>query len=173
MQTDNLAKQLDVQNANIALLKANALKTASETDWRNLNTTRLKENIMPYDFDFYSMRSRQMAQNINNATVQNEVLSNTVKKIQSDTNLNSTRKAMMTAQMQHLEKQDFWNAMSKSQQIRASNVMMKLAETSDKLKAKEINKIEADQVFRQSELMLKSIGMGVNGLSFLKSLFIN
>lgn len=123
LQTDNLQKQLEVQDANIALLKANALKTASETDWKNLNTDRLKNNIMPYDFDYYNLRSRQMAQGINNQTVQNEVLSNTAQKIKSDTNLNTQRKALMLQQIANLENAKYWNSLTKAQQIVTGNLI--------------------------------------------------
>lgn len=172
LQNETMQEQLETADLNQRLIEATILKTNSETDWKNVNTENLK-SLSPYNVDIAREKARLTGQMATNATVQNEILSKTVEKIKSDTNLNSTRKDAMVAQMEHLQKQDFWNALSKAQQIKASNVMIMLAKTSDKLKNKEINKIEADQVFRQSELMLKSIGLGVNGLSFLKSIFIN
>ncbi|AXH75117.1 MAG: DNA pilot protein [Microviridae sp.] len=93
LATDNLAKQAELIDANIALTKANETKANSETNWKNVNTERLRDNIMPYDFDYYSTRSRQNAQNLNNSVVQNEVLSRTVSKIKADTQLTAERKA--------------------------------------------------------------------------------
>ena len=122
LNTDNLQKQLEVQDANIKLINANTFKAQSETDWRNLNTNRLQNNIMPYDFDYYNSRSRQMAQAINNATVQNEVLSNTAEKIKSDTRLNTTKKALMLSNIHRISELIRGDRISNTQKLLIGNL---------------------------------------------------
>lgn len=95
LQTDNLAKQLEVQNANIDLINANTVKAKSETDWKNVTTQNFKDNIAPFQWDYYSERSRQMRQQTSNMTIQNDVLNNTVKKIKEDTSLTKDRQDLV------------------------------------------------------------------------------
>lgn len=93
LTTDNLAKQAELIDANIALTKANELKANSETDWKNVNTQNFRENVMPHQWDYFQTRSKQNAQNLNNSIIQNEVLSNTVSKIKAEKGLTEERKA--------------------------------------------------------------------------------
>lgn len=106
LQTDNLAKQLEVQQANIDFIKANTIKSQSETNWRNLNIDRLRENIMPYDFDYYSQRSKNMAQQRTNMVGQNErawELQPLIKsKLKSETGLTGERLALTQQTIQNL-----------------------------------------------------------------------
>lgn len=107
LATDNLQKQLEVQDANIKLIEANTLKANSETNWKNVNTDRLANNIMPYDFDYYNQRSQNMAQARTNMVGQNDrqwqQLQPTINKIVSDTGLNTQRKALMLSTIDRLK----------------------------------------------------------------------
>ncbi|AXH74701.1 MAG: DNA pilot protein [Microviridae sp.] len=95
LTTDNLAKQAELIDANIALTKANELKANSETDWKNVNTQNFRENVMPHQWDYFQTRSKQNAQNLNNSIIQNDILSKTVDKIKAEKSLTDERKALV------------------------------------------------------------------------------
>lgn len=117
---DNLQKQKELMDANLALIKANTVKTQSETDWRNLNVQNLS-SLLPYNIDMAHEKIRNLAQSTTNLNASNmrawDLLKPTIDKIKSDTSLNPIRKDVMLAQISNLNNDRSWKNLSEPKKL--------------------------------------------------------